>query len=105
LAHPFTGVACIDARQANSDGDGAGQDPGTTADDVLDTNPDLTDTCAPTNSLACAGGSFPYNDEVWNPPWANVMSYHDCLPEDLTDDQVGVIDLTLQHPVRAELGQ
>lgn len=105
LAHPFTGVACNDAIQANSDGDAAGQDPGTTADDVLDTNPDLTDACAPTNSLTCAGGSFPYNDEVWNPPWANVMSYHDCLPEDLTDDQVGVIDLTLQHPVRAELGR
>ncbi len=103
LAHPFGDVACIDARLANSNGDAGGQNPDTAADDVGDTNPDVTDACVPTDSLTCAGGTLGYNDELWDPPWTNVMSYHDCLPEDFTDDQVAVINLTLQHPVRANL--
>jgi len=105
LAHPFGGTACADARPSNSDGDVGGQNPDTTEDDVRDTNPDLNDACVATDSLTCAGGTLGYNDELWDPPWANVMSYHDCLPEDLTDDQVGVINRTLQHPVRANLIQ
>ena len=105
LAHPFSGVACFAATLANGNGDATGQDENTTADDVTDTNPDLSDTCLPTNSLTCPGGTTVYNDQTWDPPWDNVMSYHDCLPEMLTPSQVNVINLTLQHPVRANLIQ
>jgi hypothetical protein len=104
LGHPFPGLKfCSDATPANSDADVNGQNPNTTADDVHDTNADFTDACVPTNSLTCPGGSLSYNGHIWNPPWNNVMSYHDCLPEELTTDQVNVINVTLQHPTRANL--
>ncbi len=103
LAHTFGGGNCSAARPDTHDGDRDGQDPEETADDVGDTNADMTDTCYPTDSLTCAAGSVTWNDFVWTPPWTNVMSYHDCLPETFSDDQVDVINRTLQHPVRALL--
>lgn len=103
LAHTFGGESCANSHTYNGDGDAGGQDPNTNADDVSDTNADMSDKCVATDSLTCVGGAVTYNDESWNPPWTNVMSYHDCLPEVFSDDQVDVINLTLQHPVRANL--
>ncbi len=103
LAHTFGGESCESTRVENGDGDAGGQDPNTAADDVSDTAPDMRDACVPTDSLTCAGGNVNYNSQQWTPPWSNVMSYHDCMPEQFSDDQVGAINLTLQHPVRAGL--
>ena len=103
LAHPFPRGACVNVVPGNSNGDLDGQEPMTTADDVLDTNPDMRDECYPTPSLTCIGGIVSYNGHLWNPPWTNVMSYHDCLPEELTPDQLAAIERTLLHPVRADL--
>jgi len=104
LAHTFGGAACGDAVPANGDGDLLGQDDGDAGDDVGDTNSD-TASCFTPPSLTCAGGSIAFNGQTWSPPWTNVMSYHDCLPETLTQHQVGAINHTLQHPLRKVLLQ
>lgn len=103
LAHTFSGAKCVDAVPNNSDGDLDGQDGNTSDDDVLDTLPDMSDACFATDSLSCTGGIVIYNGQLWNPPWENVMSYHDCLPEAFTPHQVAAINRALQHPVRAGL--
>jgi hypothetical protein len=101
LAHTFgSDVACGSATPANSDEDRKGQDEASAADDVTDTNPDLRDDCSGgfSPSLACPGGVVTFNGHTWDQPWTNVMSYHDCLPEELTPEQLAVIELTLGHP-------
>ncbi len=103
LAHTFPGADCSELTPLESDGDADGQRPNKTNDDVLDTNADMSDVCYPTNSLMCVGGGALYNDFSWLPPWNNVMSYHDCLPEDFSPGQIAVIDLTLTDSNRSVL--
>ncbi len=103
LAHTFPGGACAELTPLYSDGDATGQLPNDPSDDVLDTNSDLSDVCYPTESLMCIGGGIIYNDLTWLPPWNNIMSYHDCLPQDISDDQVAVIDHTMMNPNRSVL--
>jgi Pregnancy-associated plasma protein-A len=105
LAHTFTDADCAKATLANTDGDVQGQLLGTTADDVHDTNPDPGAACAPTKSLDCDGGSVVVNGVTFHPPWNNLMSYHDCLPERISKDQTKVIEYSLQQPWRANLGK
>ncbi|MBI5756160.1 MAG: hypothetical protein HZA12_04470, partial [Nitrospirae bacterium] len=105
LAHTFGGEICNYADKSNMDGDKDGQEIATTDDDVTDTNPDLSDACVggfvPT--VNCPGGTVTYNGLTWDQPWTNVMSYHDCYPEELTPDQIKAIDRTLTDPKRAGL--
>ncbi len=103
LAHTFTGVACNKATLSNTDGDAGGQDANTTADDVSDTAPDPNSDCAPTASLNCAGGSVVVNGYTFTPPWTNIMTYHDCLPETISLNQHQAINLTLQDPQRSAI--
>ncbi len=102
LAHTFNDVACNKVTLSNTDGDADGQDAGA-ADDIGDTNPDPGDVCAPTTNLNCASGAVTVNGIVFNPPWTNIMTYHDCLPETISFNQVQAINLTLQDPIRSAI--
>lgn len=86
---------------AVADGDSGGQ-LGGPQDDVTDTPADPGAACAPTTSLACPGGSVSVNSVTFNPPWTNIMTYHDCLPETLSLGQREVVQLSLQHPDRKD---
>lgn len=85
----------------NADGDAGGQDPNTDEDNITDTAPDPRADCAPTASLNCAGGSVVVNGVTFDPPWKNIMTYHDCLPENISPSQAGVILKVLKDPYRA----
>jgi hypothetical protein len=86
----------------NADGDAGGQDydTKTAGDNITDTAADPRPDCAPTTSLTCPGGSVVVNGVTYNPPWKNIMTYHDCLPEYVSPSQVGVIDKVLEDPYR-----
>ncbi|HEX5707082.1 MAG TPA: hypothetical protein VFX96_07290 [Pyrinomonadaceae bacterium] len=88
---------------ANADGDAGGQDynTATPGDNITDTAADPRPDCAPTASLNCPGGSVTINGTTYNPPWKNIMTYHDCLPEYVSPSQVGVIEKVLKDPYRA----
>lgn len=103
LAHTFWQEDCALLTASNTDGDLSGQDGDTDADDVLDTSADPGAACAVTNGLNCAGGSVVVNGITFNPPWTNFMSYHDCLPETMTLNQLSAINYTLTHPMRASI--
>jgi hypothetical protein len=105
LAHTFTGVACNKATLSNTDGDYNGQRADVTADDVKDTNPDPNADCAPTAGLTCPGGTVGVNGYTFDPPWTNIMTYHDCLPETISLNQHQAINYTLQNPMRASIPQ
>ncbi len=111
LAHTFAETICGFSEPATSDGDRTGQLFDDPADDVADTQADLSDVCKGPGategggyspSLHCTGGKIWYAGYPWYQPWNNVMSYHDCLPENLSAQQVDAINLTLQHPLRAK---
>lgn len=105
LAHTFWETNCSALTTANSDGDAGGQSASTTADDISDTAADPGAACAPTANLACAGGSVTVNGISFTPPWSNLMSYHDCLPESMSLDQRAAINYTLQHAMRSQIPQ
>ncbi len=105
LAHTFAETDCDKATKDNTDGDQHGQLPGTTADDVRDTAPDPGAACASTKSLDCDEGSVVVNGTTFHPPWRNLMSYHDCLPERISSDQADVIKYSLRQPWRSQLGK
>jgi hypothetical protein len=90
---------CASITLQNTDGDLGGQERAV-EDDVRDTNPDPGPICAPTSSLSCPGGTIVINGITFNPPWNNIMSYHDCLPEAISLDQKKVIARTLKFPKR-----
>ncbi len=103
LPHTFTGVACNTATLSNTDGDYYGQDGVTSQDDILDTNPDPNADCAPTTGLNCPAVTVVVNGYTFDPPWTNIMTYHDCLPETISLNQHQVINYTLQKPMRASI--
>ena len=103
LAHTFTGTKCNQVNLSNTDGDRYGQLGNDASDDVADTNPDPSAACAPTSSLSCAGGSVMVNGVTFVPPWTNIMSYHDCLPEKITKGQKAVIKRSLKQASRKGL--
>ena len=103
LAHTFWETRCNLVTAANTDGDAGGQRGDTDADDVLDTPADPGAACAPTSSLTCPGGSVVVKGITFTPPWTNLMSYHDCLPETMSLDQRKAINFTLQHPLRSQI--
>jgi len=105
LPHTFWETRCNYITTDNTDGDANGQSANTTEDDVKDTPKDPGAACAPTNSLNCLGGSVVVNGTTFTPPWTNLMSYHDCLPESMSLDQRRVINYTLQHPMRSQIPQ
>lgn len=105
LAHTFADTPCDQATLNNTDGDRFGQLAGTSEDDVLDTAPDPGAACAPTTSLRCEEGTVAVNGTGFRPPWRNLMSYHDCLPEEITPDQIKAINYSLRHPWRNRLGK
>lgn len=100
LAHTFGGITdCSKINQTNMDGDAGGQDPYTTADDVTDTDAD-TNLCLPGD---CLTNPVTINGQSWYIPWKNVMSYHDCYPEQFSADQIRAINHTYEHPKRSPL--
>ena len=105
LAHTFTDTPCDQVTQSNTDGDRMGQLPGTDKDDVRDTPPDPGAACALTTSLKCKEDTVVVNGTKFRPPWRNIMSYHECLPEKITPDQKKVIKYSLTHPWRNRLGK
>lgn len=114
LAHTFPGFACEGntppcnactvVTLANADADAGGQVTGTD-DDIGDTPADPRADCAATTSLTCPGGSVTVNAQTFNPPWNNVMTYHDCMPEELTADQARAVKKTLEHANRQNIGK
>ncbi len=104
LAHTFADRECAYVTLANSDNDTGGQIPATD-DDVKDTPPDPQAKCAPTNSLICPEQPVKLNGETFNPPWRNLMSYHDCMPETISLDQRKAINYTLGLPLRQNIGK
>jgi len=105
LAHTFTDTPCDQATLNNADGDRFGQLAGVSEDDITDTAPDPGAACAPTTSIQCKEGTVAVNGTGFNPPWRNIMSYHDCLPEQITPDQIKAIKYSLSHPWRSRLGK
>ena len=117
LPHTFPAFGCEDDPMpcnpcnvialANADGDAGGQDGssaiGFLADDINDTNPDPRADCAPTTALSCPGGTVMVNGQTFDPPWTNLMGYHDCLPETISDDQRVIIGRTLTHKWRKQI--
>jgi hypothetical protein len=104
LAHTFASRDCDKVTPANSDNDLDGQVAGV-EDDVNDTPPDPQANCAPTTTLDCPEGSVVVNGHTFTPPWRNVMSYHDCMPEQLSLDQRRAVNHTLSHPMRENIGK
>lgn len=104
LAHTFAERDCDKVTPANSNPDVGGQVDGA-EDDVNDTSPDPQAKCAPTTTLACSEGSVDVNDQTFTPPWRNVMSYHDCMPERLSLDQRRAVNHTLSHSLRQNIGK
>jgi hypothetical protein len=104
LAHTFTGADCDKVTMENADGDRYGQLAGAD-DDVTDTGADPGAACAPTTSLKCDSGTVLVNGTKFNPPWKNFMTYHDCLPEQISSDQKKAIDFSLKNPWRQDFGK
>ena len=104
LAHTFVGQNCNVVSLANSDNDVGGQ-VSATGDDVNDTAPDPQAKCAPTTTLICPEGSVSVNGQAFNPPWRNVMTYHDCMPETVSLDQRKAVNYTLSLPLRQNIGK
>jgi hypothetical protein len=102
LPHTFTDVQCNVATLNNTDGDKDGQDGNTTEDDIKDTAGD-PNACAPTTSLNCPGGTVVVNSVTFSPPWTNIMTYHDCLPETISLDQRKVFERTLKDSYRSPI--
>ena len=103
LAHTFAKRDCNKVTLANSDNDVGGQ-VGVTDDDVADTAPDPQDKCAPTTTLICPGGTVTVNGQTFDPPWRNLMTYHDCMPETMSLDQRKAINYNLTLPKRQNIG-
>jgi hypothetical protein len=104
LAHTFVERDCDQVTLANSDNDVTGQ-VSATDDDVNDTAPDPQSKCAPTTALTCAEGSVTVNGHTFDPPWRNLMSYHDCMPETMSLDQRKAVNYTLTQPLRENIGK
>ncbi len=105
LVHTFTSVSCNRVTPDNTDGDLHGQLKDVAADDVKDTNPDPGSACAPTTSLKCDEGPVKVNGTTFNPPWRNLMSYYNCLPQEISSDQAKVIKYNIANPWRRGLGK
>jgi len=45
------------------------------------------------------------NGVTYDPPWRNIMNYHDCMPEEMTDDQKKAIEYSFKHSERINLGK
>jgi len=106
LAHTFNQVPCAQATHDNTDGDLLGIRINDKTDDVADTAPDPGADCAPTKEFSCEAGSITLaNGQTFEPPWQNFMSYHHCLPEQMSEDQAKVVEQVLKNnPWRDKLG-
>lgn len=104
LAHTFNEGDCSKVNLTNTDGDIKGGNDQDLNDDIHDTNPDPGG-CAPTYSLNCPGGTVIINGVTYDPPWRNIMSYHDRMPEEMTDDQKKAIEYSFKHSERINLGK
>lgn len=106
LVHTFSNVSCDKASRDNTDGDRTGWLADNGADDIKDTAADPGANCAPTKELDCDTGPVTINNgHSFEPPWQNVMSYHNCLPERLSDDQQAVVEWVMDNnPWRRRLG-
>jgi Pregnancy-associated plasma protein-A len=104
LAHTFTDADCGRIAKDNTDGDLHGQLLNTTADDIHDTAPDPGTACPTTKPIECEQESIAINSVRFNPPTHNLMSYHRCHPQQITDDQARVIASSLKQPWRSQLG-
>ena len=107
LAHTHADdLACTELSSTKADGDANGQRNDVTWDDIDDTPADPGEDCVtntpPTcnvNATAIIGGV------TYSPPWTNLMSYHDCVPETMSGGQLGVVGKVSQDGMRGYVFQ
>ncbi|MDH5178933.1 MAG: hypothetical protein OEZ39_00230 [Gammaproteobacteria bacterium] len=106
LVHTNTNVPCDKVKAEIADGDRQGWFANNKEDDIRDTAPDPGANCAPTTSADCDTGKVKIkNGNSFRPPWRNVMSAHNCLPEQISGDQEDAVEWVLENnPWRQQIG-